>query len=487
MSLMNEQNLECDVLVFDSSSSGIGAAIAAARGGCAVILITEDRHVGGMQSSGLGWTNTGMRETIGGIAREFHRRVLDYYVSVYGKESDQVRVCGEGFHFEPHVAEGIFERWLEEAGVRVMKEEVVVGVEKEGEQLVAVRTESGKRISAKAFIDASYEGDLMKLAGCSYRVGRESREEYGEELAGVRWPAGMLGKADEKTQAYDYRLCLTNVPENRVAFRRPGNYDPANYAWFAQRMRDKPPVKLHEALPINPMPNGKTDSRTGEWPGGSWAYPEADRATRRKIAQAHREYSAGYVWFLLHDAPVPAFIREELSQWGHANDEFVDNDHWPYHMYVREARRLVGEHVMTQRDVTTDRFKADGVALGSFYLDVHAVQTIATERGLVAEGGIGADGRVWPDPYEISYRALLAKRGETSNLLVTVCLSASHIGYSTIRMEPVYTMLGHAAGTAAAMSVRERSGVHELNMGKLRQRLVDEGQIIDARPFKRAR
>lgn len=236
-------------------------------------------------------------------------------------------------------------------------------------------------------------------------------------------------------------------------------------------------------LPLNPIPNRKTDSRTGEWIGGSWAYPEASHEQRAVIAQEHRDYSQGYLWFLLTDESVPLPVRQELARWGYAKDEFIDNGNFPYHIYVREARRLVGDYVMTQKDVQDEafRFKPDSVALGSYRLDVHQVQYIHTPNGIVPEGDIGHGIHV--KPYEIPYRVLLPKRTEADNLLVPVCVSASHIALSTLRMEPVYMMLGHTSGIAAAMCIDRKVSTQDLPVKELQSRLVEQKQIISAKPF----
>jgi hypothetical protein len=491
------RNKEVDVLVYDSTPAGILAAVAAAQSGLQVLIVTEDRHVGGMQTSGLGNTNAGQRTTLGGLARVFYQRIHRFYIDRYGETSPQARDSQEGFRFEPHVARRVYLDWLREAGVECWTEDWIKSVEKDGPRLLSVRLASGRKVGARVFVDASYEGDLFHLAGCGYHVGRESSRTYGESLAGARFPPRRVGEGDKKIQGFDYRLCLTDQPENRVPFRRPPNYDPARYAFESLAIRVAPPGRLHDLIPLNRMPNEKTDSRTGRWVGGSWDYPEASLEERRRIEAAHKEYSAGYVWFLLTHPSVPAFIREELSRWGHARDEFTDNDHWPYHIYVREARRLVGDSVMIQRDVTEDRYKPDAVALGSFYLDVHPVQILTglasdlwsgeveiPEQpriyGMVAEGGLD---RTRVRPYEIPYRVLLPREREATNLLVPVCVSASHVAFSTLRMEPVYQMLGHAAGLAAALCLEHGTSVQRVLVQTLRERLRADGQILDAAGF----
>jgi hypothetical protein len=468
-----------DVVVWDSTPAGITAAIAAAKAGLRAVIVTEDRHVGGMQTSGLGNTNAGQRQTVGGMAREFHRRIHDAYARTYGAASEQVKVSQKGFFFEPHVAERVFLDWLQEAGVECVKEELIVAVEKSGRRIVSARTAGGRSFAARMFIDASYEGDLLKLAGCSYTCGRESSSQYNEPLGGVRFPPSRLGQADHKLQAFDYRLCLTDVRENQVPFRPPEDYDRSKYAFLASRIKYDPPQRLHTLVPINLMPNRKTDSRTGEWVGASWRYPEADRAERLAIEKAHRNYSAGYIWFVLTDPSVPQPIRAELARWGLAKDEFTDNGNWPYHIYVREARRLVGDYVMTQHDIER-RFQQDSVALGNFYLDVHPVEIVVARHTILEEGNLGNPP---VRPYEIPYGALVSKRSEAENLLVPVCLSASHVAFSSIRMEPVWAMLGHAAGAAAAMAIRAGASVQDVPAAKLQALLREQGAILDAKPF----
>jgi hypothetical protein len=472
--------MEADLVIWDSTPAGIIAGIAASRSGLKVVLVTEDKHIGAMQTSGLGNTNAGDRKTVGGLTREFHNRIRKHYVNRYGPNSEQVKVSDDGFFFEPHVAQKVYDDWVREAGIQCLTGDPLEAVEKDGTRLRAIRTADGRTIRGRIFIDASYEGDLLKLAGCSYHLGRESSKQYGEKLAGVRFPPERLGEEDRKLQPFDYRCCLTNVAQNRVPFLRPPGYDPSSYSFHAARMKLQPPTQLRQVLPINWMPNRKTDSRTAQWNGASWDFPEANRERRREIAREHRNYSAGYLWFLLTDPMVPKPIREELSQWGLAKDEFVDNDHWPYHIYVREARRLVGEYVMRESDCTQERFKPDSVGLCSWYLDVHPVEYLPYMGGFVLEGGIG---NVRVKPYEIPYRSLLPKRPETENLLVPVALSASHVAFSSIRVEPVWMILGEACGTAAAFSLKEGPSLHTLPVGKLQARLREHGQIIEARAF----
>lgn len=490
-SSINYSNIVTDILVFDSSPAGVIASIAAANEGYSVIILTEDKHVGGMRTSGLSMPNLTVRETLGGLGRDFHDRVFQYYISKYGADSEQVKDCDKGFRFEPHVAEKVFIDWILSVGIKVLSEEYIISVQKEGSTIISVQTNKGRYISASVFIDASYEGDLLALANTSFRVGRESKDEYGESLAGITYPPAKTGQGDDKTQRYCYRVVLTDIPENRIPITKPDNYHRATYMIDAAKFRSDPPSSLKKVITMNMIPNRKTDVRLGEgWLGGSFAFPEASPEERDFISKEYREYGQGYLWFLLTDESVPEKIKQELRNWGYAKDEFIDNNHWPYHIYVREARRLVGEFVMTEHDILIDRFKPDGVAIGSYMLDVHPVQYVPipekkgnlySKGGMVREGGIAQQ----VQPYDIPYRVMLPKCKEADNLLVPVCVSSSHIAYSSIRMEPVYMMLGHAAGLAAAMSLSQNISIHELSLTKLRSKMNSQGALLNAKSFQK--
>jgi hypothetical protein len=470
---------EADLVIWDSTPSGLAAAVAAARAGLSVLVITEDKHLGGLQTSGLGFTNAGQIPTIGGITREFHERVFKFYVTKYGADSEQATASRQGFRFEPHVAEWIWEEWLREAGVRCVREEVILNVEKKGARLTALRTVSGRRFTGKVFIDASYEGDLLALAGCGFHLGREAAAKYDESLAGVTYPPDKAGEGDRKLQPFDFRCCLTNAAANRVPFTEPPDYDPSSYAWLLHKLKKGGGKQFQSAVPINPMPNLKTDSRTAEWPGHSWSYIEAGRTERRRIEQAHRNHSAGYLWFLMNDPSVPAPIREEAALWGLAKDEFTDNGNWPWHIYVREGRRLVGDFVMTQRDCVDERFKPDGIGLCSWYLDVHPVEVFQDGKEFHEDGWFNQP----VQPFEIPWRSVLPRAAEAENLLVPVALSASHVAFSSIRVEPVWMILGESSGVGAALSLAEGVPLHKVPVDKLRGRLQQVGQVLDARPF----
>lgn len=484
-------DVKTDILVYESTPSGIVTAIAASREGSDVFIVSPYKHVGGMRTSGLSMPNLLHRETFGGFGREFHDRVYQYYVRKYGANSKQVRDCDGGFKFEPRVAETVFLDWLKEAGVKVLTEEYVVDVKKEGRKIVSVRTNRGRTIVARVYVDASYEGDLFAMAGVSYHIGRESRDTYGESLAGLTYPLNRVGEPSDKIQRYVYRLVLTDSNENQIPFRKPGNFHRATYLIDEARFRANPPRALSEIISLNRIPNRKTDVRVWEgWLGGSYKWPEASLSEREAIAKEHKDYAEGFLWFLLTDDSVPDAVKDELRKWGYARDEFVDNGNWPYQLYVREARRIIGDYVMTEHDIRTSRFKPDGIAVADFYIDVHPVQYVPVSGEVAAEGhshrgGVVAEGAIWEtiQPYDIPYRAMLPRRDEVENLIVPVCVSSSHIAYASIRMEPVYMAMGHAAGVAASMSIKLKRSLHDLPVDRLRKRLLAQGAVIDASNF----
>ncbi len=481
--------ISVDLLVYESTPSSIMAAVAAANEGLSVAMLSPYKHVGGMRTSGLAMHNLGIKETFGGLGKEFHDQVYNYYVEKYGENSPQVKSSDDGFRFEPHVAEKIFLRWLLEAGVILLTEEHITDVVKEGSKITRVITSSNRSITAKVFIDGSYEGDLLAKAGITYRVGRDSRDDFNESMAGLTYPASRAGEASDKIQRYVYRLALTDSVENQLPITKPRNYHRSMFMIDAAQFEHKPPKRLRNVLTLNGLPNRKTDVRVGEgWVGGSNGWVSANHKERKYIANEHKEYAQGYLWFLLTDRSVPAHVKSELKKWGLAKDEFVDNDNWPYQLYVREARRMMGEYVMTESDILTHRFKEDGIAIGSYMLDVHPTQYVPLEEGdhgLYSASGVVREGGVAHaiKPYEIPYRSILPKKVEAENLFVTVCVSASHIAFSSIRMEPVYMMMGHAAGIASAMSVKSNTPIHNIDSKSLREELIQQKAVLDASVF----
>ncbi len=486
---VGDQYLSADLFVYESTPSSIMAAVAAAREGLSVVMLSPYKHVGGMRTSGLAMHNLGVVETFGGLGKAFHDEVYAYYVNQYGADSPQVAASEHGFRFEPHVAEKIFASWLMDAKVRLLTEEELVDVYKDGARITRVVTSRHRVIDAKVFIDGSYEGDLLAMANISFKVGRDSRSDFNERLAGTTYPADKTGQASEKIQRFVYRLVLTDSVENQVPISRPTNYHRAMFMIDMAYMEHSPPKKLTDVLSLNLIPNRKTDVRVGEgWLGGSSGWVAAHHRERKQMAYEHREYAQGYLWFLLTEPSVPPHIRGALRGWGIAKDEFTDNDHWPYQLYVREARRMMGEYVMTEADILQNRFKEDGIAIGSYMLDVHPTQYVPIQDdnfGLYSSAGVVREGGVAHPikPYDIPYRSLLPRQSEADNLFVTVCISASHIAFSSIRMEPVYMMMGHAAGLAASISLQANTPVHQVDPKLLREKLAAQGAVLSADAF----
>lgn len=533
---------QCDVVVYGGTAGGVVAAVQAARMGKKVTLLEPGRHLGGMTSGGLGATDFKNPDAVGGISREFYRRVKQHYAQPsawkFEKPADYKSVRHDPsadvmWHFEPHVAELILNDMLREAGVTVVLEQrldLANGVRKRGPRIETVIMESGRQFTAPIFIDATYEGDLLAKAGVSFAVGREANSVYGETMNGVqtrrvpynghaffrpispyvvpgdpksgllfgiqRDPPGEEGSGDHRVQAYCFRLCLTEVPENRVPFTKPADYDASRYELMLRYLLsdgtdrlfpDHPQPRDIESpgLGYNPytviMPNRKTDSNSkgavsSNLVGGNYDYPNGDYATRERIVRDHISWHQGMLWFLQNDPRVPDRYRQPLQTWGYAKDEFTDTNHWPHQIYVREARRMLGEYVMTEHECGGARQVADSAGLGCYPMDSHVTQRYVDAQGWVRnEGNIG--GKV-PQPYAISYRALVPKQTDCDNLLVPVCCSASHAGYGSIRMEPVFMILGQTAGTAAALAIDSQITVQAVNYDQLRHQLVQDAQRL---------
>ena len=496
-----------DVVVYGGTAAGVIAAVSASREGEKVVLIEPGRHLGGMVSGGLGATDFGNRGAVGGITREFFRRVFDHYVKTYGADSKQVKDCSDGFKFEPHVAEAVFREMIREAKVEVVFDSTLGQVEVAHAKIVSIGTGRGESFTGAVYVDASYEGDLMARAGVAYTVGREGRAKYNESIAGVQarspahqWPvavpalgkdghplptvqageAGEAGSDDRKVQAYNYRLCMTDAKDNQVPFPKPDGYDPARYELLARYLALKPDLKVGQLMHPSRMPNAKTDTNNNgpfstDHVGANWDYPDADEATRRKIVDDHVAYVQGFLYFLANDPRVPKALHDEMAGWGLAKDEFVDTGNWPHQLYVREGRRMVGAYFMTQADVMDLRTKVDSVGLGSYNTDSHHVQRILQADGSALNEG---DFQVGVRPYAIPYRSLIPQPNQCTNLLVPVCMSASHVAYGTIRMEPVYMILGHGCGVAAALADRGKTTVHEVPVEKLSLLLAEQGSIL---------
>ncbi len=496
-----------DLVVYGGTAGGVITAVAAAREGLNVGLLEPGKHLGGMVSGGLGWTDYGRKEVIGGYSLELFERVG----RKYGRPIE--------WHFEPHVAEAVFNDLVREAGVRVFLDHRLRekgGVRKTGTQISDILMENGSLFRGKVFADATYEGDLMAQAGVSFTWGREGAREYGESLAGVREhtpfhqfraavsplldAAGKLlpeimprssdpiGAADKRVQAYNFRLCMTKAAGNRVSWSKPAGYDPARYELLARYL---PALEAHLARPLaindvmkaDILQNGKTDTNNNgafstDYIGGSYEYPTGNYATRARIRQAHVDYIRGFLFFLATDSRVPAALKAEMNEWGLCRDEFVDANHWPYQLYVREARRMMGEYVMSQKDIQTDLTKTDPIGMGSYNSDSHNVQRRPDAAGAAVENE--GDMQVRVTPYQIPYRLMLPKRSEATNLLVPVCFSATHVAYSTLRMEPQYMIVGHAAGVAAKMAIDRGLAVQDVDTAALGAKLKSQRAVFES-------
>lgn len=510
-----------DVVVYGGTSAGVVAAVQTARMEKSVIVIEPSGHIGGMTCNGLGMTDSGRKEVIGGIAREFYQRIKKHYddpaawVFEDRDRFDRYVVDDAMWVFEPHVAETIYETMLQELDITSARNERLnreSGVARNGPRIVSITMESGRSFSGRMFIDATYEGDLMAAAGVSFTVGRESNAKYGESLNGVQtaqnthnhrflkavdpyvspgdrnsglvWGVhdngpGKDGEGDDRVQAYCYRMCMSNVPENRVPFPKPEGYRDSDYELL---FRNFEAGDLRLPFHVSMMPNGKTDTNNNgafstDFIGGNFNYPEASYERREEICRQHARYQKGLMWTLANHPRVPVEIRQTMARWGLAADEFVENGNWPRQLYIREARRMVSDYVVAEHDCRRRRVADDSVGIGSYNMDSHNTQRYVTDEGLVQNEG---DVQVSPGgPYLISYRSLVPKRGEVQNLLVPVCLSSSHIAYGSIRMEPVFMILGQSSATAAVLAIENSLAVQDLEYEKLRERLLEDKQVLD--------
>lgn len=521
-----------DVIVYGGTSAGVTAAIQAKKMGKSVVLVSPDTHLGGVSSSGLGWSDSGHKEAIGGLAREFYHRVWRHYQSVDSwrwQKMEEFGNRGQGspaidgekrtmWVFEPHVAENIFESWIEEFEVEVIRNEWLdreKGVEVRDGRILAINTLSGNRYEGKMFIDCSYEGDVMAAAGVTYFVGRESNRVYGERVNGVqkKWahqhqflskidpfvvegdrasgllarisnnPPGKEGRGDAKMQAYNFRLCLTQNEQNKVPFPKPAKYDPLQYELLLRTLVQEPEPVFGK---FDPIPNAKTDTNNyGPFStdniGMNYGYPEASYEDRARLVAEHETYQKGYFYFLSNDPRVPAELRARIAKWGLAKDEFKDNGHWPYQIYVREARRMVSDFVLTEKHLCGQIETPDSIGMGSSTMASHHVQRyVATDVDgksyVMNEGDVQVDPG---GPYQIPYQSLTPKEEECQNLLVPVCLSSSHIAFSSLRMEPVFMILAQSAVTAASIAIDEEINVQQVSYEKLKQKLSTDGQILE--------
>ncbi len=502
-----DQPAEYDVVVYGGTSGGVIAAIQAAEMGKSVVLIEPTGRLGGMTTHGLSWTDFGSKDAIQGLSREYYERVGQEYGS-----------GGAVWNFEPHVAERVFDDWAAAAGVTVLRNERLEldgGVSTAGGRVTEIRTESGKAFAGGVFIDAGYEGDLLAGAQVTYRVGREANSEYGEVYNGVQKaratkhqfsssnpvdpyvvpgdpasgllplvsgdPPGTDGEGDDHVQAYNYRLIVTRAADRRP-WTAPAGYDAGRYELLRRHIAATNPSSITSLMKLDGLRGGKYDMNnrgavSTDYIGGSYDYPDANHLQREAIRQEHKDYQQGLLYYLATDPNVPRHLRDEMNSYGLTRDEFQDSNGWSGQIYVREARRMVGRYVMTDRNCLAGRDAPESIGLGSYNMDSHNTQRYVDPSGHARnEGDIQ---RSVPEPYEISYRSLTPQEAEASNLLVTSAVSASHIAYGSIRMEPVFMVLGQAAGTAAAMALDGNTSVQGVSYLQLRQRLIDDGALVE--------
>jgi hypothetical protein len=501
-----------DVVVYGATPAGVCAAVGAAREGVKVLLLEPTSHVGGVNTGGLCFSdsNQTVRSTLRGLFEEFHQRIEDDYarrgvvLPYHVAEKDQKK-----WTYEPHVAARVTKTMLDEAAVTVHTRAILKTVSNRESKIITLQTEDGSEYRANVWIDATYEGDLLAAARVNWTLGREARSEFNESLAGKQYPKKSMAMSgldsggrllplitttdggpdeagDRHVMTYSFRLCITANPANRVSFPEPANYDPARFEavrrYFAQ---EKKPVLLWD---LYPLPGEKADANNGIGKqfsmgiiGGGDAWCEADQKGRARIWEAHKQYTLELYRFLTTDESVPSDLRQTLATYGLCKDEFPETGHWSPQLYVREGRRMRGAYVMTQADILTDVSKPDPIAMGSFPIDSHDCQRVARGTTEVID-----EGTIFPvresghgHAYQISYRSLTPKAEECGNLLVPVALSASHVAYCSIRVEPTWMTLGHSAGIAAALAAKAGVSVQDLDYPQLRTHLLAQKQVLD--------
>lgn len=490
------QEVRCDVFIYGATPAGLMAAIELKKRGFSVAIAEITAYAGGMTTSGLGATDLGVEQAIGGLAKTFYDKVAQYY-----KKPKQ-------FRFEPHVAQQIFSQWIEEYELSIYYKQYLKSVDKNDSKLQTVTMECGRTYRAKIFLDCTYEGDLMAMAGVTYHVGREATEQYKEIYNGVQFgtehhkfecwvdpykeqgnrESGLLfgiqecqeyetnGSADHRIQAYNFRVCLTTELANQIAFFKPPSYDASHYELLLRYIEQG----YWDSLKLNtPLPNNKTDLNnfggfSTDFIGMNHQFPHASFEERQQIYEQHVNYVMGLLYFLSHDDRLPAYVREDTLKFGLAKDEFQETYHFPPQLYIRECRRMISEVVMTENHAMKRKKVDDSIGMASFHMDSHHVRRIVLNGRVVNEGDI----QVAVPPFEISYRAIIPFKQQCENLIVPVCLSASHIAYGSIRMEPVFMILGQSAAVAAAIALQKGLAVQDIDYLELQQQLLAIEQIV---------
>ncbi len=541
-----------DIVIYGGTSAGISAAIQSSRMGKSVVLIESTQRIGGLTTGGLGQTDIGNKQAIGGISREFYQNIKKYYddpanwkwqTNKEYRDGGQTRTSvGEDamWTFEPSAALKVYKKMIDAENITLVYGERLNrknGVKKQGTKIIEIVMENGNSYTGKMFIDATYEGDLLATAGVSYAVGRESNKEYGETLNGVqandfsitlrgtvsrnsanhnfidgvdphivkgdpssgllpfitKGGPGIDGRGDKGIQAYCFRMTLTDHPENRIPFQKPDNYNEQEYELlFRNYEAAEGPIEKMYAYgdPLVPwinsaMPNRKTDTNnqkgfSTDFIGQNWDYPETTYEEREKILERHRSYQKGLMWTLAYHPRIPEKVREAVSKWGTCKDEYEREDGWQQQLYVREARRMISDYVMTQKHCEGFEIANDAVGLGAYGMDSHQVQRYVDANGFVQnEGNVEAS---VPGPYPISYRSIVPKKEECTNLVVPVCVSATHIAFGSIRMEPVFMVLGQTAATAAALAIDKGVDLQNVNYSSLKTILLKDKQVLQHQP-----
>ena len=523
-----KEKYDADVIIYGGTSAAITTAVQLKRMNKSVLIVCPETHIGGLSSSGLGFTDLGNKEVIGGISKEFYTSVYNHYQNEtawnwqprneYGNEGQGTTAIDDDLKtmwtFEPHVAENIFEKMVTDNGITIVRDKWLdreKGVVLKDGKIVSITMLSGETYTGKIFVDGTYEGDLMAAANVNYHVGREANSVYNETWNGVQkgiyhhshnfqelnispyiipgdstsgvlpristTPPGEQGSGDNRVQAYNYRLCTTNAEGNVVPFEKPENYDPTEYELLRRVFKGG----RYSMFGGGKIPNKKRDvNNVGPFSsdniGMNYEYPEASYEERKVILEEHINYHKGLLYFWGHDESVPERFRKSISKWGLAKDEFQDNNHWPYQIYVREARRMIGDFVMTENEILGKSKVDKPIGMGSYTMDSHNVQRYITKEGYVQnEGDLGVDA---DEPYQIHLGTILPKQTECKNLIVPLAVSSSHIAFGSIRMEPVFMILGQSAGTLAALAVEDNKDIHEVSYEVLKEKLSADGQVL---------
>lgn len=525
---------EHDIVIYGGTSAAVIAAVQARRMEKSVIIVCPDTILGGLSSGGLGWTDTGNKAVIGGLSKDFYHRIWKEYSKPktwkwqkpeeYEWRGRTLATFDKGqamWVFEPRVAAKVFDDYIKEFDIPVKRDEWLDrrnGVQKTGDRITAITMLSGNTYKGKMFLDTTYEGDLMAAAGVDCHVGREANSVYGEEYNGVQprldhhdhhfqvldkpvsayvkpgdpssgllarispEPVGKKGEGDHRVQAYCFRMCLTDHPENRIPFEKPEGYDAEQYELLLRCFDAGWGMELFKKF--DRMPNRKTDTNNhGPFSfdniGYNWDYPEANYERRKEIIQEHETYQKGFLYFVANDPRVPEDVRKEMNRWGMPKDEFEATGGWSHQLYIREARRMIGAYVMTENELREKKPTPHSVGMGSYTIDSHNTQRYVDEKGNVQnEGDVGVNVK----PYEIAYGSLVPRKEQCTNLLVPVCVSSSHIAFGSIRMEPVFMVLGQSAATAGALAIDGNLAVQDVPYDLLRERLLSDGQVLHYGP-----